>query len=278
MKVGRKSIFSSAEQEYIQEKYLVMPYKHIADELGYTERQVRGWINNHCNKKNRCFDEHYFDTIDSPNKSYYLGIIYADGWVSNHLRQDGKSASYEFGMQLQRNDRYILEQLNSELGGVHSIKDFERNCIILTNHFPSYTQSSILRIYSKHFVTSLMKHNIATDKSYADIFPIVEDNLFCHFIRGYFDGDGCVYANKYGKPQIHFTAFGDSFLSYIQSKLDSLYGIRSSIYAENENKHRLMIFRKDDVNRFFDVIYGSGCNIKMLRKYNKYITLLGLAA
>ena len=123
-----------------------------------------------------------------------------------------------------------------------------------------------------------MKHNIATDKSYADIFPIVEDNLFCHFIRGYFDGDGCVYANKYGKPQIHFTAFGDSFLSYIQSKLDSLYGIRSSIYAENENKHRLMIFRKDDVNRFFDVIYGSGCNIKMLRKYNKYITLLGLAA
>ena len=255
-----------------------MPYSDIADALGFTERQIRGWINNHCCKKNRVFYEDYFDFIDSLVKAYFLGLIYADGWISAHKRKETGTYAYEFGIQLQRNDRYLLDMLNSELGGVHKIDDIEANFVIADNKFPSHTLSSVLRIYSKRLALSLMNHHITTDKTYSNLFPVVDDALFAYFTRGYFDGDGCVSANKYGKPVVHFTAFGAEFLLYLQKKLDELYDINSSIYAENDRKHRLMIFRNDDVSRFYDVLYADSRSVKLTRKYDKYSTLLGLSA
>lgn len=238
---------------------------------------MRGWVNNHCPKKNRCFDENYFDVIDMPNKAYFLGLIYADGWVSVHSRQNSTKMAYEFGLQLQRNDRYVLEWLNTEIGGVHSIKDMGKDSVIINNTHSSHTYSSVLRVYSEHFVRSLMNHNIMPNKTYSDNYPTVQDALFCHFLRGYFDGDGCVCANRRGRPQVHFTAFGCSFLSCIRNRLLELYGIESTLYAENERKSRLMIFRNKDVERFADIVYDAPCDVKMLRKYSKFMTLLGLA-
>lgn len=255
-----------------------VPYKDIADTLGFNERQIRGWINNHCVNKNRVFADSYFDNIDTPTKAYLLGLIYADGWISTHKRKETATYSYEFGIQLQREDRYLLDVLNSELGGVHKINDIETDYIIANNKAPSHCLSSVLRVYSKRLVLSLMNHHITTDKTYSALFPEVDDGLFAYFIKGYFDGDGCVSANNRGTPVVHFTAFGSKFLLYVQKKLDDLYGIKSSIYAENDRKHRLMIFRNADVCRFYDVIYANDCEVCLRRKYQKYSTLLGLSA
>ena len=259
-------------------------YKDIAKELGYTERQIRGWVNNHCARKNRTFDEAYFDTIDTSAKAYYLGYIYADGWVSvgrrsaNSLADASLRLKYEFGMQLQRRDRYILETLNRELGGKHIIKDIQSCCLIPGNKAPSYTESSVLRVYSKRFVQALRALNIDSNKTYSSRHPVVTKELFSHFLRGYFDGDGCVYANHRGMAQVHFTAYGPSFLRYLQLRLRDLYGIQSSLYEENESKFRLIVFRYEDVRKLFDILYSDHCEYMLHRKYDKYITLLGLAA
>lgn len=278
MRTGRKSIFSKDEQEYIISKYQSEPYKEIADALGFTERQVRGWVNNHCSKKNRVFNDQYFDCIDTPEKSYFLGFIYADGWVSLHQRSNHDSINYEFGMQLQRGDSYMLDALNSALGGVHKITENENCSVIAGNNHVSHTYSSVLRVYSKPLVEALVRLNITPNKTYSRLYPNVDDDLFCHFLRGYFDGDGCIYASKSQMPQVHFTAFGDAFLQHVRRQLVRLYGINSTIYAENDRKHRLMIFRKQDVQRFFDIIYSCDCNLRLERKYEKYMTLYGLAA
>lgn len=260
------------------------PYRDIADKLGYTERQIRGWVNNHCAKKNRTFDESYFDTIDTSAKAYYLGYIYADGWISMGHRStsmtgdDMSARKYEFGMQLQRQDRYVLESFNREIGGQHIIKDIHSCHLIPGNNAPSYTESSVLRVYSKRFVQSLCVHGISNDKTYSTNHPAVNDELFSHFLRGYFDGDGCVYANRHGMAQVHFTAYGSTFLQYIQSKLRDLYDIRSCIYAENVHKFRLVVFRYGDVRKLFNVLYANSHEYMLQRKYDKYTNLLGLAA
>lgn len=254
-----------------------MRYADIANKLGCTERQVRGWINNHCTKKNRDYKDSYFDVIDTPAKAYFLGFIYADGWIT-YRTVNCMNVGHEFAMQLQIRDRYILERLNSELGDAHIVTDSEKTITICNNKNESHTEFSILRVYSARIVRALIANGISSNKTYSKIYPTVDGELFSHFLRGYFDGDGCVSANSRGKAQVHFTAFGVSFLEYIQRVLSERYGIRSSIYACNERKHRLMLFRHDDVRAFCDLIYRDSANLRLERKYNKFVNLNGLAA
>lgn len=254
-----------------------MRYQDIATALGCTERQIRGWVNHHCPKKNRSYDDSYFDKIDTTAKAYFLGYIYADGWVT-YRTVDGRQVGHELGMQLQRGDRYILERLSGELGNVHAITDGEKVAKICNNKFETHAQFSLLRIYSARIVRSLLAKGITPEKTYSDQFPVVDPMLFPHFLRGYFDGDGCVTSNRYGMAQVHFTAFGASFLKYAHDVLLDRYQINSTIYSENSRKHRLVIFRYDDVRRFSNLIYQNSGDLRLERKYNKFVDLNGLAA
>lgn len=53
-------------------------------------------------------DENFFDTIDSEEKSYVLGFLYADG--NNYVRE---VHSYEITCQLQLDDKCILEKIRN---------------------------------------------------------------------------------------------------------------------------------------------------------------------
>lgn len=58
-----KSIFSKEQNKYLQENYDKKSYKEIAEILGFTERQIRGRINNMGLSKTRKFDKSYFDKL-----------------------------------------------------------------------------------------------------------------------------------------------------------------------------------------------------------------------
>ena len=90
--------------------YLLMTYGEIAKNIGFTERQVRGWINNNCNRKIRTFNDRYFNEIKTPNQAYWLGFIYADGWVIRNIA----GRSYELGIELCDIDKQQLIDFNNE--------------------------------------------------------------------------------------------------------------------------------------------------------------------
>lgn len=71
--------FSKSDVEFMKNNYSTMSYKEIAEQIGFSERQVRGKINNMGLKKLRKFNDLYFRKIDSPLKAYFLGFIFADG-------------------------------------------------------------------------------------------------------------------------------------------------------------------------------------------------------
>ena len=89
-------IFSDSDDEYIKENYLTMHYKDIGIKLGFTERQIRGRVGTLGLKKNREINDDYFHDINDSDKAYFLGLIYADGWV---VFNENKR-NYEFGIQL----------------------------------------------------------------------------------------------------------------------------------------------------------------------------------
>ncbi len=271
----QRSIFSDADKAYIRANYLQVPYAQIADHLGFTERQIRGWINNNLANKNRVFRSDYFADIRNPNRAYWLGFIYADGWIV-HNRE---TRNYEFGMQLQRGDRYVLEALNAELGGVHKIFDEEFHGAVHRNSVISHSETSVLRVYSKEFVEDLMKLGIDVRKTESNMFPTVPDECFVDFLRGYFDGDGSLSIDSRGK-NLRWDITGtnrDGFVA-IQEVLLTQYGINTSIYKHGERTWKLVCFRKDDVRNLLDLLYAGPSVMRLERKFKIYSDYYCLAA
>lgn len=269
--VNRKLKFSNEDIDYMKQNYLNMSYKEIGDHLGYTERQIRGKINNMGLFKNRKINDDYFDNIDTSLKAYFLGFIFADGWIvinpENH--------NYEFGIELQSQDKYVLEKLNNELGGQNIIYHHESRVINICGKNRQKNESDELRIYSKKLVLGLNSNGIETNKTLKRTYPIVNDKFFFDFLRGYIDGDGCYWKNK-KNYYLHITCATDSVLRYIQNKLDS-YNIKTQIYQERDRKYRLVCSNICSMKTLVNLLYPTKDIFCLTRKFEKiksYLTSL----
>lgn len=268
-----KSIFNEEQKDYMIKNYLTLSYKEIGNNLGFTERQIRGWLNNHGYNKNRKINDKYFDCIDTPLKAYFLGLIYADGWIC----ANSNTRNYEFGIELQSEDKYVLEKLNNELGGLNIISHKEPQIRYINGYKANSGHSDVLRIYSKPLVLSLKSNGIETNKTNKNIYPIVPNNLFFDWLRGYIDGDGCYYINKIVNTYMHITCCSNEPLLYIQDKLKE-YNIKSTIYSENSRKYRLMCTDYNSMHTLVNHLYYQDDLFYLQRKYEKIKHLLGSAA
>ena len=214
-----------------------------------------------CGKAN--FNEHIFDTIDSEEKAYWLGFIYADGTISSSpLRKDeGAKVQYQFELSLSYKDYDHLLKFADFL-------EYDRNKVYCDN------VRCRLSVYSKHLWNILNCNGCTPQKSLTLRFPQKElfDNIFLikHFIRGYFDGDGSVtYANK-NHTTLEFHLLGTSqFLEEVKKylnidvNLNILHPEKQSItkYIQVTGKKALLLF---------DLLYKNA-TIYLDRKYNKYL-------
>lgn len=265
--IQRRKRFSKEDVQFMIEHYQDMQYKDIAEHLGFTERQVRGRLNNMGYSKTRKFNNHYFHDIDSELKAYFLGFIFADGYVV--YRE--KNRNHEFAMQLKSEDRCILEALNEELGGVHDICHKNPKKKMINGVDTISRDSDVLRVYSKDIVCDLMNLGVVQDKTHNYQLPKIPDEYFFDFLRGYIDGDGCYYNN--GRIMMNITCASKEVLEYLQNILQT-YGIHTSIYKEKELKYRLNCYRKDDVKKLVNMLYHDGFSLCLSRKYEKIKHLL----
>ena len=117
----------------------------------------------------------YFKVIDTEKKAYILGFFYADGYNNEDF------GIIEFTQKECRID--ILQKIKVELNSDVDIK--------LYNGSRAY----VLNVCSKDMSQDLKKCGAPKNKAHILKFPdnsIVPDELIPHFIRGYFDGDGCI--------------------------------------------------------------------------------------
>lgn len=262
-----KSIFSEEQLEFIKLNYDKMTYVEIANLFGMTDKQVRNKARKLGLSKLRKFDKRYFEIINTNNKAYWLGFIYADGYLVNNNR------SKELGIELKFDDKYILEKFNEELGNVHKI--IEKHQVKNFNNYTYETHSALLRIYSKFIYEDLIDKNILPNKTNEKLFPTCNNEYFFDFLRGFLDGDGCISLNsKKNLLTVHFTNSNPEFLDYLNEKIESHLGIKGSIYKETDKKYKLYYFRKDDVKILLDKMYESS-ETKLIRKYEIYKSYYG---
>lgn len=114
-------------------------------------------------------NETFFQTIDSPEKAYWLGFLGADGCVSPN----------GFKVALKSGDVSHLRQLSADVSFTGPVRAR-----------PSMNASE-LTVCSMRMRADLIRHGVVPRKSYCNPAPwLPAEHLRAHFWRGYFDGDG----------------------------------------------------------------------------------------
>lgn len=263
-----------------------MTYAQITNDINKfndvqkTEKQVRGKARiMGLSKKLHKLNREFFNEIDTEEKAYWLGFIYADGWISIMDNQKDNRTSYELGIEVSIVDTEHLQKFAKSLEyDTVKISKKKNEPVSVKQPNGSYSKgnkitfSSTMRVYSKQIVLDLASQGVVERKTDSDIFPEVERHLFKHFLRGYFDGDGCITIGK-KMNQCHITSANPEILYYIKEKLENSFGIvMGNIYSEHEKKYRLYVSKKDDVLMFLEFMYQDSC-VYLDRKYKLYCSI-----
>lgn len=210
-------------------------------------------------------NEKFFDKIDNQDKAYILGFLYADG--CNYKPKQTVS------MSLQEEDFDILEKIRMCMGNEHPLEYIDYS----NKHDFGYTYKNQYRmlIFSKHICDSLDNIGMTPNKSLTLEFPRIDKELYRHFIRGYFDGDGSVYqsfVNENNKPVTLTITSTLLFLEKIKQIISDELGIYAGIYdASNHNGITKVLSMSTEASNIFLGWLYLDANLYMQRKYDRYI-------
>lgn len=138
-------------------------------------------------------NEDYFKTIDSSDKAYWLGFIYADGSISTGL-------SHVLEITLKSSDINHLENFKEF---IESNAPISERTIRLKEYEKEY-QAVRLNVCSKTFIKHLQSHGIHPNKSLTKQLPDIPSIYHDSFFLGYFDGNGSASKeSKYFRLSIH---------------------------------------------------------------------------
>ncbi len=187
-------------------------------------------------------NEDYFKTW-SASMAYVLGFFAADGC----LPQDLQMVSFS------QKDPKILEDIRNELQSTHPIKKNPRTGVHLLNISSKIMKEDLIHL-----------HGMVPKKSTTLEFPYVPKEYLSHFVRGYFDGDGNIYARdnivSFVGGSLHFI----NDLSVILEKLGLEPRIKSS-----QKYYRLYISGRKTLKEFYDYIYFEK-NLFLVRKFDLF--------
>ncbi|WP_142335714.1 LAGLIDADG family homing endonuclease [Bacillus cereus] len=188
-----ENAWTEDELKFLRNNFGTMTKEEIAKSLGRTENAVQL-------KANRIglnlpvkydYNKDYFKIIDCEEKAYWLGFIYADGYIS--IRNNGRS--YEFGIEIKASDHEHIKKFNHIINGNFTISYRKRK--LTFESYESIVNTCSIRIYSKQFVKNLIDKGVFLNKTKTLEFPkFLPKELIRHFIRGYIDGDGYIIFEK----------------------------------------------------------------------------------
>lgn len=201
-------------------------------------------------------NHNYFDIIDTEEKAYWLGFLYADGYIRE--RKSGSSLE----MKLSIKDKHHLELFRESMGSNHKIVD-GFNKVKYKGGISSSHMSS-LAMYSSRLVESIKSQGFHSRKTFTIEQPNINDELIHHFIRGFFDGDGSFTFTENKRNGTKIVCASDNFREFIIKELSN-NDIEIKYYGEIS----LFIQNKVNNNKFYNYIYNNA-TIYLERKKEIY--------
>lgn len=229
----------------------------------------------------------YFNNIDTEEKAYFLGLLYADGNIS--IPKDNRQITITLG--LQEDDKDIVIKFCKEIAPTKNIKIHNPPSVSKNN----WKKRAVFKFSSNKIGNSLINLGCLQNKSHVGMsfnFSKLDEKLHPHFIRGFFDGDGCLYVkkekNKYTRKTTNilkrnFTnklykkfilcSTSKSFLEQILKILQKNCNLTSKPQWKNKLRTEIVYFLsiegQKDIIELQEYLYKNA-TVFMKRKFNKF--------
>jgi len=185
----------------------------------------------------------------SADMAYILGFWFADGCITNGAC---------FYISQHKKDLYLLEKISKKMKSNYPIRRAKgSNCFEFS-------------VRSKTIYDDIIRRGGCERKSLKIKFPKVPDKYLFDFIRGVFDGDGCISRDNH-KCSCYFCGGSKEFMHTLQKKIEEkIVGIKSKMYTHHTKKGKITILGKESEIKKDGICYYlhySSINAKMLREY-----------
>lgn len=209
-------------------------------------------------------NNNYFTDINDDIHAYILGFISADGGVYKNQLTIAQSGS---------EGKCLLERIKIELNSNHILLFRKRKKI-------THNDMYVLTITSPQIIEDLKKYNIIKNKKYNFEFPNdLNLKYFKSYLRGYFDGDGCVgiyyekkrknnkiYQSKYLKLSFYGTK---NFILKCNGLLFN--SLKGRIVLSKSGEHAEIIWTNKKARKFGEWLFEKNDEIPEYVKSKKYI-------
>ena len=161
-------------------------------------------------------------------------------------------------IQLNQNDEYIIKKFLKEL-------NLTKQKI---NYFDNLAK---LCICSDKICNDLKKCGIEQRKTYTLKFPKnIPKELFRHYVRGYFDGDGCVFINDAYHNVVKYSCSSLKYLKSLKQRLEKDFNIiTNDKIASHKTYYELIYSRQDSFRNYYSFFYKES-TVYLKRKKTKF--------
>ena len=206
-------------------------------------------------------NSNFFENIDTPQKAYWLGFLYADGYINE------KENSLTLNLQL--NDKNHLEKFQRAIGAINNNIGYPKKHTLGKDYY-----MAMLSIRDKKIVKDLCNKGCTQNKSLILTFPYkyLTENLYSHFIRGILDGDGTLYWNG-NNFEIGFTGTKELLeaIKYILGKDKITLSSEGNIYYFKLNGN---IQLKQILEYIYKDSYDEIELTRKRKKYNEFLEMM----
>jgi hypothetical protein len=207
------------------------------------------------------FNINFFRSM-TPELAYVLGWIASDGCV-------GKN---KVTISLQVGDKAILESLKVLVEYTGEVKETSQDDTrtLKTNHH------AVLTLYSKTLVEILATYGLGRRKSLTLEYPDLPDDMQAHFVRGFFDGDGCINKMSGARTNYRISYCGPQpFLQSLRAVVNAQNDLKTGSITEQGQIASLAYNGRHSAIRVLRWMYEpSRPETRLERKYAKYLLAL----
>ena len=214
----------------------------------------------------------FFETIDTEEKAYWLGFMYADGYISKLKNSNTRKVGLSIGIE----DRSHLEKFNKCLESNYPIREYT----VGSSGYKIGAKYCRLIIASPDMYGDLVRQGCVEHKT--DVLKPpehIESHLIRHFIRGYVDGDGSItkanrkhYGYEYGLNIVGT----DDMLTFIANNFLENGATTKPLNLEKRKKEQSVSYIRYGGNNnseiLLDYLYKDS-KIYLDRKYERYLEL-----
>lgn len=257
----KEYILGNLKMKDVYEKYEVNQnaMDYFFAEKGYVKRST-------LRKENIKID--IFNPINTPEAAYILGFYIADGCLNGN----------KFVITLNEKDKEILEKIRDYMSPITKLiyKKETINKQGIVSH-PMYS----FAFTCKEIVSYLEGLGLGKNKTYLSksIKNVVPKELMWDFIRGYWDGDGCISSSNVIKnvkeTSYNYINIGFTIISKdpdILNEMNEFFieeGINTHVYPDNKGNYLVGTHSKSEVEKIYNKLYTSS-NLFMERKRTKF--------